>query len=91
MGKPSKTEESSSAASASTQIVTPSMVRQPPLNLSSIASSGAPTSAVVHPLKVALESMKSNHDIESYSTAVTTLLKLIGNIISHPMVSMHVC
>lgn len=80
----SHSSESSAAASASA--AAPSVVRPPP-NAAAAAVPAATTvinAAGGHPLTVALETIKSNHDANTYSTGVATLLKLLDNIISHP-------
>lgn len=98
MGKPSQpssiTDASASSpsndstlasASASASAVAPSVVRPPPNNNTNAANSNANTAGNGgHPLKSALETMKSNNEATSYSTGVATLIKLLNNIISHP-------
>jgi len=66
--------------------VSPSVVRPPPSStIPANAIGGTATGSAIHPLKIALETMKSNHDATTYAAGTQTIVKLLDNIISHPM------
>ena len=61
-------------------------VTAPPAT-SAAAAATASSSSTADALTAALERLKAENDPSTFLTAVTTLSKVIDNIVSHPMVS----
>jgi hypothetical protein len=91
MGKP--VEESTSSAppapaastSAANRTVVPPLSTPTTAPVAVAASAPRPTARQADPLARALDRLKSNNPPSVYSTAVGTLEKVLGNIVSHPM------
>lgn len=89
MGKPAAVPSVPSPAAINTSsfgvgsVVTPPPVAAASNNNSSNNTSSS--SSNQHPLKAALEEMKKKHSDSEYNTALTTIAKLLSNIINKPM------
>jgi hypothetical protein len=81
--------ESSGAAAASTTTTTAAATATAaPSSFPSVAaaaSAPAPAAAAVDPMQAALQTLRSSNPPATYTTAVTTLEKILGNIANNPL------
>lgn len=86
MGKPSETDVAASVTGARTAATLPTVSVQAPI--SGVASSTVATAATipgVNHLEAALTVLRTSNSPAAYQTAVTTLDKILSNIIENPM------